>query len=102
MQDNHQEAEEFGGRTVPPATPPLINDNASAEEAALQARPGGDSDFPGQNPDEVKPGKGDFDRPASSPEQEVPGQGGDTDSPGSTPAETPAQPDMPSEAPAPD
>ena len=102
MEDGQQEAVEFGGRTVPPATPPVINDNASAFDAATKPMADGDSDFPGRAPDEIKPGQGDFDRPDSSPEQEVPGQGGDVDQPGQAPAETPAQPDMPSEAPPPD
>ena len=101
MQNQQQEAEQFGGRTVPPATPPTINDNASASEA-ITASAGGDSDFPGKSPDEVQPGQGDFDQPGRSPEQEVPGHGGDLDQPGQGPAETPAQPDMPSEAPPPD
>ena len=96
-----QEAVEFGGRTVPPATPPVINDNASAVDAA--GRPGldGDSDYPGSNPDEIQPGQGDFDQPSRSPEQEVPGQGGDVDQPGQNPAETPAQPAVPRETPPP-
>jgi len=101
MQYHQQEAEEFGGRTVPPATPPLINRNASAADAATRPDADGDSDFPGSNPDEVEPGQGDFDEPDRSPDQEVPG-GGDIDEPGATPDETPAQPDMPSEAPPPD
>ena len=91
MQNGQQEAVQFGGRTVPPATPPTINDNASASDA-MAAQAGGDSDFPGKNPDEVQPGQGDFDQPDRSPEQEVPDQGGDSDQPGQSPAETPAQP----------
>jgi hypothetical protein len=101
MEMPQQEAEQFGGRTVPPATPPTINGNASAADS-LRADAGGDSDFPGRNPDEVQPGQGDFDQPGRSPEQEVPDQGGDIDQPGRGPSETPAQPDMPSEAPRPD
>ena len=97
--ENHQlEAEQFGGRTVPPATPPTINQNASAHDA-IRASAGGDSDFPGRSPDEIQPGQGDTDQPGRSPEQEVPDQGGDVDQPGRGPAETPSQPDMPSEAP---
>ena len=98
MENRQQEAEQFGGRTVPPATPPTINDNASARDA-MRADAGGDSDFPGKSPDEIQPGQGDFDQPGRSPEQEVPDQGGDIDQPGRGPAETPSQPDMPSEAP---
>jgi hypothetical protein len=101
MQDHNQEAEQFGGRTVPPATPPTINDHANADDA-MQAEAGGDSDFPGKSPDEIQPGQGDFDSPGRSPEQEVPDRGGDIDQPGRGPAETPSQPDMPSEAPPPD
>jgi hypothetical protein len=101
METGQQAAAQFGGRTVPPATPPTINAGASASDA-IRAGPGGDSDFPGQSPDEIQPGQGDFDRPGRSPEQEVPDQGGDIDQPGQTPAETPSQPDMPSEAPPPD
>ncbi len=101
MQFQQQEAEQFGGRTVPPATPPTINDNAGASDA-VQSGGGGDSDFPGSNPDEVQPGQGDFDQPGHSPEQEVPGQGGDIDQPGQGPAETPSQPEVPGETPPPD
>jgi hypothetical protein len=92
METSNQEAVEFGGRAVPPATPPVINDNANAIDAASRPDRQGDSDFPGRSPDEIQPGQGDFDRPDRSPEQEVPGQGGDMDQPGQTPAETPPQP----------
>ncbi len=98
MTNQQQEAVEFGGRTVPPATPPVINDNASAADAANHPGRGGDSDFPGSNPDEIQPGQGDFDQPSRSPEQEVPDGGGDIDQPGQSPAETPAQPSGPSES----
>ena len=98
MENHQQEAEQFGGRTVPPATPPTINANASASDAT-RADAGGDSDFPGKSPDEIQPGQGDFDQPGRSPEQEVPDQGDDIDQPGRGPAETPSQPDMPTEAP---
>ena len=94
MQHHQQEAEAFGGRTVPPATPPVINENASAIDAASRPGRDGDSDFPGRSPDEIQPGQGDFDRPGRSPEQEVPGRGGDIDKPGQTPSETPPQPDQ--------
>jgi hypothetical protein len=99
MQNHQQEAEEFGGRTVPPATPPIINHNASAIDAATRLDREGDSDFPGSNPDEIEPQQPDFDQPDRSPEQEVPGRGGDTVQPGQTPAETPAQPEQPGVAP---
>jgi hypothetical protein len=101
MENHQQEAEQFGGRTVPPATPPTINGNASAKDA-MRADAGGDSDFPGKSPDEVQPGQGDFDQPDRSPEQEVPNPGGDNDQPGGTPQETPAQPAVPRENPPPD
>ena len=102
MENRQQEAEQFGGRTVPPATPPTINDNASAFDAASRADRGGDSDFPGPNPDEIVPQQPDFDRPDRSPEQEVPGQGGDIDQPGRGPDEAPAQPLEPGVGPPPD
>ena len=102
MEIGQQEAEQFGGRTVPPATPPTINSGASASDAAARTSAGGDSDFPGGSPDEVQPGQGDFDQPSRSPEQEVPDQGGDSDQPGATPPETPAQPSVPGESPSPD
>jgi hypothetical protein len=101
MTSEQQEAVEFGGRMVPPATPPVINDNASAADAASRVDADGDSDFPGSNPDEIQPDQGDFDQPGRSPEQEVPGQGGDIDRPGQNPAETPAQPAVPKESPPP-
>ena len=99
MTNHQQEAEQFGGRTVPPATPPVINENASATDAATRPGRGGDSDFPGRNPDEIEPQQPDVDRPDRSPEQEVPGQGGDFDEPGQTPIETPPQPEQPQVAP---
>ena len=94
MENHQQEAEAFGGRTMPPATPPVINANVSASDAATRPGRDGDSDFPGRNPDEIQPGQGDFDRPNRSPEQEVPGRDGDIDQPGRGPAETPPQPDQ--------
>ena len=53
MSDRTQEAVEFGGRTVPPATPPVINDNASAVDAATLPKANGDSDQLGETPQEV-------------------------------------------------
>lgn len=95
MANHQQEGDAFGGRTVPPGTPPVLNANTSPSDA-IHADPGGDTDFPGHNPDEVDPGKGgDIVEPDRSPEQEVPGGGGDTVQPGQTPAETPAQPNEP-------
>ena len=100
MQSHPQEAERFGGRTVPPTTPPVINAGASASDAR-RAGAGGDTDFPGSNPDEVQPNPPDFDQPDRAPDQEVPRPGGDTDQPGKTPSETPPQPQSPT-VPAPD
>jgi hypothetical protein len=94
MTNHQQEAEAFGGRTVPPATPPTINENASALDAATRPGREGDSDFPGRNPEEIEPQQPDFDQPDRSPDQEVPDKGGDVDQPGRTPEETPPQPDQ--------
>jgi hypothetical protein len=64
-------------------------------------RPGGDEDFPGNQPDEIVPGQGDTDWPERTPDEVAPGQG-DFDRPDSSPAEVPAQPDTaPSETPPP-
>ena len=102
MEKHQQEAEEYGGRTVPPATPPTINRNASAEDAATRPDEDGDSDFPGQNPDEIVPGQGDTDVPERTPDEVAPDQG-DFDRPDSSPIEMPPQPDtMPAETPPPD
>ena len=116
---------------VPPATPPVIDSNASASDAATLAQDnrdseapcsrlaqfdrgredeaifaerggGGDRDFPGEQPDEVVPGQGDSDWPERSPDEVAPGQG-DFDRPDSSPMESPPQPDTaPAETPAPD
>jgi hypothetical protein len=91
MENPQQAAAEFGGRTMPPTI-----------EAASRPGRGGDSDFPGRNPDEIEPQQPDFDQPNRSPEQEVPGKGGDIDQPGRGPDETPAQPREPGVDPAPD
>jgi hypothetical protein len=106
---------------VPPATPPVIDRNASAEDAATLAndngdsddpgskpahfnhgRPGGDQIEPGRQPDEIVPGEGDTDQPGRTPDEVSPDQG-DFDNPDSAPAEVPAQPDTgPIETPPPD
>lgn len=100
MTDQRQEATEFGGRDVPPATPPLINKNANAMDAATRPDRDGDSDFPGSSPDEIEqPGQSEPYEPAQAPDEVGPG-GGDSDFPGSTPDET--QPLEPSIAPPPD
>lgn len=105
---------------VPPATPPVIDSNADAGDAARLADDDGDSDapgsrpahldrsledeelFPGGSPDELQPGKGgDWDEPGQTPDEVAPGQG-DTDMPDSSPSEVPAQPDtQPLETPLP-
>ena len=62
---------------------------------------GGDRDFPGEQPDEVSPGKGDDYEPSRTPD-EAPDQG-DFGIPDSSPIETPPQPDQaPVETPPPD
>jgi hypothetical protein len=62
---------------------------------------GGDRDNPGQQPDELPPGKGDDYEPDRSPD-EAPDQG-DFGVPDSSPVETPPQPDQaPAETPPPD
>ena len=112
---------------VPPATPPVIDSNADASDAALLAmddgdsnapgsKPahfnrgreddalfdGGDRDEPGKQPDEVVPGKGDEDVPDRTPDEVSPDQG-DFDTPDNAPSEVPPQPDTgPIETPAPD
>jgi hypothetical protein len=64
-------------------------------------RDGGDRDNPGEQPDELPPGKGDEYEPDRSPD-EAPDQG-DFGVPDSSPIETPPQPDQaPVETPPPD
>jgi hypothetical protein len=108
---------------VPPATPPVIDSNADAGDAATLADDDGDSDAPGSKPahfDRSREDEVDFDNgaqghlqsggePGERPDEVVPGQGdndqpgqapdeftpgqGDTDMPDSAPSEVPAQPD---------
>jgi hypothetical protein len=115
----------------PPATPPVIDSNADASDAALLAmddgdsnapgskpahfnrgrednglfdgeRAGGDQDEPGKQPDEIVPDKGDDDVPDRTPDEVSPDQG-DFDTPDNAPAEVPPQPDTgPIETPPPD
>ena len=100
MTDRAQSTPFYDTPTVPPATPPVINDHANPDDAGL-AMPNGDSDFPGSTPDEtVEPG-GDTDDP-SIPEQGVPPGEESIDEPGDTPEEAPAPEAVPSEAPPPD
>lgn len=102
MQNNQQQPMDYERPTVPPATPPVIDGHADAEAAAELSQANGDSDFPGQSPPEVQPGEGgDTDIPDRGAPEQQPGQG-DTDHPGESPSEVPAQPEMPSEAPPPD
>lgn len=78
--------------TVPPATPPVINDKASADDTANLPKPDGDSDYPGTVPDEsVHPG-GDTDDPSLVPNEVDPGEE-QLDRPGEVPNETPPPPD---------
>ncbi|MEO6386896.1 MAG: hypothetical protein ABIT16_14105 [Croceibacterium sp.] len=73
--------------------------NASNSSQPLM---GGDTDFPGNQPDEVTPGQGDQVMPGSAPDEVAPDQG-DFVRPGGSPSEVPSQPDAaPSETPAPD
>jgi hypothetical protein len=55
---------------------------------------GGDSDFPGKNPDEIQPQQEPAGIPDHAPDEVVPGQG-DTDEPDSSPIETPEPPETP-------
>ncbi|MBO9519271.1 MAG: hypothetical protein J7493_14505 [Porphyrobacter sp.] len=83
----------------------LANDNK--EGSAPGSKPahfnqgrsdGGDRDYPGEQPDEVVPGKGDDDVPGGTPDEVAPDQG-DFVRPGS-PVESPPQPDRaPAETP---
>lgn len=62
---------------------------------------GGDSDNPGQQPDEIVPTKPNIAEPHRRPDEVAPGQG-DFDRPDISPPETPPQPDVPNETPPPD
>ena len=108
---------------VPPATPPVIDPNADAGDAAELALADGDSEAPGSQPAHFSHGRdgggsnrghqlsggGDRDYPGEQPDEIVPGQGdtdvpertpdevapdqGDFDRPDSSPIEMPPQPD---------
>ena len=108
---------------VPPATPPVIDANASARDAATLTKASGDSDQPGSRASNFNRGEedevlfdhgaqahidagGDQIEPGRQPDEIVPGQG-DNDQPGRTPDEVaPGQGDFdrpdsaPQEAPA--
>jgi len=104
---------------VPPATPPVIDANADAGDAATLAMASGDSDYPGSRPGSFPRGGEDEElQPGKTPDELMPDQGGDTidpqapdefdpgegdtvepgatpaeTEPASTPAETPMPPD---------
>ncbi|MBO9601748.1 MAG: hypothetical protein J7496_04480 [Novosphingobium sp.] len=100
MTDRPQSTPFYDTPTVPPATPPVINEHANPADAGL-AKTNGDSDYPGSTPDEtVEPGGDTYD--PSIPEQGVPPGEESIDQPGETPDEIPAAPAIPAEAPAPD
>lgn len=103
MIDQSYASENYGQPTVPPATPPVIDSNADASDAAELALDNGDSDAPGSQPahfnrsgeDEVlfdgasrnsTSGGGDRDFPGQQPDEIVPGQG-DSDVPERSPDE---------------
>lgn len=91
---------DFDTPSVPPATPPVINDRANPEDAAL-ADPSGDSDFPGRTPDErVHPGGDTYD--PAIPAKEVPPGEEQLDRPSDTPDEAPAPDPAVRETPPPD
>lgn len=85
-----------------PFVPPAIGGNADTEHAADPRRDGGDSDNPGERPDEIVPANPDDDRPGGTPDEVTPGQG-DFDRPDSAPMENPPPPaTTPGEMPPPD
>ena len=95
---------------VPPATPPVIDSNADASDAALLTMDDGDSNAPGSKPAHFNRGReddglfdgGDRDEPGKQPDEVSPDQG-DFDTPDNAPSEVPPQPDTgPIETPAPD
>lgn len=91
MAERQQSVPFYDTPTVPPGTPPVINEKSDPREAGL-AKPDGDSDFPGQTPDEsVNPG-GDTHDPSITPNEVDPGEE-QLDRPGRTPDETPPPPD---------
>lgn len=99
--DRYADAD-YGQPTVPPATPPVINPAADADDAADLTLPSGDSDAPGSQPahfDRTREDEALFDRgsanataggdedfPGEQPDEIVPDQG-DTDVPERTPDE---------------
>ena len=91
MAEREQTVPTYDTPTVPPATPPVISEKADPDEAADLPDPDGDSDFPGQTPDEsVTPG-GDTHDPSIVPNEVDPGEE-QLDQPGETPDETPPPP----------
>jgi hypothetical protein len=89
---------------VPPSTPPVIDANADADDAAALAMDNGDSNWPGSQPahfnrgredealfdhgdvEHLSSGGGDRDFPGEQPDEVVPGQG-DADWPERSPDE---------------
>lgn len=113
MADPIYSADDYGTPSIPPATPPALDDHASAQDAATLTDTDGDSDSPGSvlwdvdrsgedeelqpgaTPDEVVPETPNPIEPAPPPE--VFPDGGDIDEPASVPDEAPS---IPGEAPA--
>lgn len=101
MENSQQSPQDYERPAIPPGTPPTVDSRADAEAAAAQTLPNGDSDYPGNRPDEVQPGGGDIDQPdRGNPEQQPPSP--DIDQPGESPAELPEQPETPTQIPPPD
>ena len=100
MTDRTQSTPFYDTPTVPPATPPVINEHANPDDAGL-AFTNGDSDYPGSTPDEtVEPGGDTYD--PSIPEQGVPPGEEELNQPGETPDEVTAPDVVPAAAPPPD
>ena len=113
MADPIYSADDYGTPTIPPATPPALDGDASPQDAATLAGVDGDSDSPGSvlwdghrseedeelqpggAPDEIVPDTPNPIEPAPPPE--VMPDGGDTDEPGAVPDEAPS---LPGQAPA--
>lgn len=91
-----------GGANAPGSKPAHFNRGRADDVLFDGSRPGGDTDEPGKQPDEIVPDKGDTDVPERTPDEVSPDQG-DFDTPDSAPAEVPPQPDSgPIETPPPD
>ena len=78
-------ADSYDTPDTPPATPPTIDPDADPVSAAELAEDrAGDTDEPGQTPDEIVPDEGDLTNPTHPDEIEI--EQGDTDEPGKVPA----------------